>query len=84
MTAIVPGQQVGRSFDRVEGRDKVTGRARYTADNDIEGLVHAVMVQSEIAAWCHHPRVVGEQCGSRIGDAGRVVGADPVELPCAG
>jgi xanthine dehydrogenase YagR molybdenum-binding subunit len=40
--------QVGRSVDRVEGRDKVTGRACYTADNHVEGLVHATVVQSEI------------------------------------
>ncbi|CAN5174200.1 xanthine dehydrogenase family protein molybdopterin-binding subunit [soil metagenome] len=35
-------------MDRVEGRDKVTGRARYTADNHVDGLVHATVVQSEI------------------------------------
>ncbi|BBZ26768.1 acylaldehyde oxidase [Mycolicibacterium madagascariense] len=48
MTATATGQQVGRSVDRVEGRDKVTGRARYTADNDVPGLLHAVLVQSQI------------------------------------
>ena len=40
--------QVGQSLDRVEGRDKVTGRARYTADHQVDGLVHATVVQSEI------------------------------------
>ena len=40
---------VGRPLDRVEGRDKVTGAARYTADNHLPDMVHAVLVQSEIA-----------------------------------
>lgn len=39
----------GRPVDRVEGRDKVTGAARYAADTAIDGLVHAVLVQSTIA-----------------------------------
>lgn len=39
----------GRPVDRVEGRDKVTGAARYVADTAIAGLVHAVLVQSTIA-----------------------------------
>lgn len=40
--------QVGRSIDRVEGREKVTGRARYTADTPVTGLTYAVLVQSEV------------------------------------
>jgi xanthine dehydrogenase YagR molybdenum-binding subunit len=40
--------QVGRSIDRVEGRDKVTGKARYTADVRMAGLTYAVLVQSEV------------------------------------
>lgn len=40
---------IGRPVDRVEGRDKVTGAARYAADTFIDGLVHAVLVQSTIA-----------------------------------
>lgn len=39
----------GRPVDRIEGRDKVTGAARYAADTVIDGLVHAVLVQSTIA-----------------------------------
>lgn len=39
----------GRPVDRIEGRDKVTGAARYAADTAIDGLVHAVLVQSTIA-----------------------------------
>lgn len=39
----------GRPVDRIEGRDKVTGAARYAADTVIDGVVHAVLVQSTIA-----------------------------------
>lgn len=41
---------VGTPIDRVDGRQKVTGTARYTADYPLEGLAHAVLVQSTIAA----------------------------------
>ncbi|WP_395307319.1 xanthine dehydrogenase family protein molybdopterin-binding subunit [Mycobacterium sp. AMU20-3851] len=41
--------QIGRSVDRVEGRQKVTGAARYAADTPVPGLVHAVLVQADIA-----------------------------------
>ncbi|GAY19431.1 xanthine dehydrogenase family protein molybdopterin-binding subunit [Mycobacterium sp. shizuoka-1] len=41
--------QVGRPVARVEGRDKVTGRARYTADTVVDGLTYAALVQSEEA-----------------------------------
>lgn len=40
--------QVGRAISRAEGYDKVTGRARYTADLPIPDLVHGVLVQSEV------------------------------------
>lgn len=38
----------GAPINRVEGVDKVTGRATYTADVVVPGLVHAALVQSEI------------------------------------
>lgn len=40
---------VGRPVDRIEGRCKVTGAARYAADTVIDGLVHGVLVQSTVA-----------------------------------
>ncbi len=40
---------IGRPVDRVEGRQKVTGAAGYAADTVIDGMVHAVLVQSTIA-----------------------------------
>ncbi len=40
---------VGRPIERVDGRLKVTGAARYAADAPVEGVAHAVIVQSTIA-----------------------------------
>lgn len=40
---------IGAPLDRAEGREKVTGAARYTADVALEGMVHAVVVPSSIA-----------------------------------
>ncbi|CAM3434039.1 hypothetical protein MYFR107205_10465 [Mycolicibacterium frederiksbergense] len=40
---------IGLPVDRIEGRDKVTGAARYAADTVIDGVVHGVLVQSTIA-----------------------------------
>ncbi|PYV45016.1 MAG: acylaldehyde oxidase [Acidobacteria bacterium] len=40
---------IGQPVSRVDGRLKVTGGARYTADIPIEGVVHAAIVHSTIA-----------------------------------
>ena len=40
---------VGSPINRVDGPSKVAGRARYTAEVPVDGIVHAVMVQSTIA-----------------------------------
>ena len=40
---------VGQPISRADGRRKVTGRARYTADLAAEGTAHAVIVHSTIA-----------------------------------
>ena len=41
---------VGSPFDRPDGPAKVTGEAKYTADVDLPGLLHAHVVESTIAA----------------------------------
>ena len=41
---------VGQGLDRVDARAKVTGRARYAAEFAPQNLVHAVLVQSTVAA----------------------------------
>jgi len=47
----IPGRAVvGQPIDRRDGRLKVTGRARYAAEFDIDNLAHAVLVQSTIAS----------------------------------
>jgi xanthine dehydrogenase YagR molybdenum-binding subunit len=41
---------IGQPIDRVDGRLKVTGRAKYAAEFTVPGIVHAVLVQSTIGA----------------------------------
>jgi xanthine dehydrogenase YagR molybdenum-binding subunit len=40
---------VGVAMPRVEGREKVTGAARYAVEHHVEGVVHAAIVQSTVA-----------------------------------
>src|SRR5690242_348231 len=40
---------VGRPMDRIDGRLKVTGAARYAAEFEVPEITHAVLVQSTIA-----------------------------------
>ena len=40
---------IGQPIDRVDGIAKVTGAARYVAEFDVPGVVHAVLLQSTIA-----------------------------------
>jgi len=48
------GSSIGQPLTRAEGKLKVTGAATYAADNNPDGLLHAVMAVSSIA----HGRVV--------------------------
>ena len=40
---------IGKPLDRVDGRLKVTGKARYAAEHHLPGLAHGVLVGSTIA-----------------------------------
>ncbi|MBB4908672.1 xanthine dehydrogenase family protein molybdopterin-binding subunit [Actinophytocola algeriensis] len=40
---------VGRGVERVDGRAKVTGAARYAADNAVNGVLHGALVMSTVA-----------------------------------
>jgi xanthine dehydrogenase YagR molybdenum-binding subunit len=40
---------VGKAFDRVDGRAKVTGKAKYAAEFPASNMAHAVLVSSAIA-----------------------------------
>ncbi|MEJ8672962.1 xanthine dehydrogenase family protein molybdopterin-binding subunit [Streptomyces sp. MS1.AVA.1] len=44
-----PQAAVGAPLPRVDGRLKVTGQARYAADHEPDGAVHAVVVDSSVA-----------------------------------
>jgi CO/xanthine dehydrogenase Mo-binding subunit len=43
------GHQVGRSVPRLEGRDKITGRAEYTHTMRLPGMLHAKLFRSTVA-----------------------------------
>lgn len=43
-----PQAAVGAPLSRVEGRLKVTGQVRYSAEHDVKGVVHAVIVSASI------------------------------------
>ncbi|MCB8877823.1 xanthine dehydrogenase family protein molybdopterin-binding subunit [Acidisoma silvae] len=41
---------VGQGVDRIDGKAKITGGAKYAAEFDLPGTAHAVLVQSTISA----------------------------------
>jgi CO/xanthine dehydrogenase Mo-binding subunit len=43
------GSQIGRSVQRLESRDKVTGRAQYTHLMRLPGMLHAKLFRSTVA-----------------------------------
>lgn len=49
MSAITD-RAVGAPLDRVEGLEKVTGRARYAYEHQLEGVAYAAVVQAQIAS----------------------------------
>src|SRR5919108_1764695 len=40
---------IGQPISRVDGRQKVTGAARYAAEFDVRGLAHGAVVRSTVA-----------------------------------
>jgi CO/xanthine dehydrogenase Mo-binding subunit len=55
MTKLMPNGQVGRSIPRLESLAKVTGRAGYTHNVRLPGMLHAKIVRSTVA----HGRILG-------------------------
>jgi xanthine dehydrogenase YagR molybdenum-binding subunit len=53
---------VGASLSRVEGREKVTGRARYAFEHEVEGVAYASPIQASIAAG----RIVGVDASAAL------------------
>jgi len=41
---------VGQGVDRLDGKAKITGSAKYAAEFNLPGMTHGVLVQSTIAA----------------------------------
>jgi len=48
-TPTIAGGQVGRSLPRLEGRDKVSGRAEYTHTMRVPGMLHGKIFRSTVA-----------------------------------
>ncbi|MGV9778360.1 xanthine dehydrogenase family protein molybdopterin-binding subunit [Streptosporangium sp. NPDC003464] len=86
MTTTTPSY-VGSALDRVEGLDKVTGRARYAAEHSPRDLAYAVPVQATVArgeiqsvdvdAVLKYPGVIA---AIWYGNAPRLAPADDAEL----
>ena len=48
-TRVSTGGQIGRSLPRLEGREKVTGRAEYTHTMRLPGMLHGKIFRSTVA-----------------------------------
>ncbi|MBB2991540.1 xanthine dehydrogenase YagR molybdenum-binding subunit [Mycolicibacterium iranicum] len=68
---------VGRPVDRVEGLDKVTGRALYTADTPAPAVRYAALVQSPIARG----RVTAQSVATAAASAASSPGVEYVLTP---
>ena len=66
---------IGQPIDRLDGREKVTGEARFSAEYPVENLAHATLVYSFERQFCFGSG--GIQFGSLHGgvDVGRTVQA---------
>ena len=73
------GGQVGRSLPRLEARDKVTGRAEYTHNLRLPGMLHGKIVRSTVA----HGRIKSIDTSAAQARRGRqplVTGEDVLEV----
>ncbi|PQP47492.1 xanthine dehydrogenase family protein molybdopterin-binding subunit, partial [Mycolicibacterium austroafricanum] len=68
---------VGLPVNRVEGVDKVTGKARYSADTQVAGVAYAALVQAQIP----HGRVTAESVDAAAATAGAAPGVLYVLTP---
>ncbi len=67
----------GQPIDRRDGRDKVTGAAKYAAEFSVPGLVHAVLVQSTVASG----QIAGFELGTAQGMPGVLAIITPNNAP---
>ena len=70
-------RSIGQPVSRVEGVDKVTGAARYTADTPIEGPAFAVLVQARIP----HGRITADSMAAAAARAASAPGSIFVLTP---
>jgi CO/xanthine dehydrogenase Mo-binding subunit len=70
------GSQIGRSLPRLEGRDKVTGRAEYTHTMRLPGMLHAKIFRSTIA----HGRIkaIDTSAAKRVPGVYRIITAEDI------
>jgi CO/xanthine dehydrogenase Mo-binding subunit len=76
MANAMPGGEVGRALPRLEGRDKVTGRAEYTHNLRLPGMLHGKLVRSTVA----HGRIksIDTEAAKAVPGVYRVITADDV------
>ena len=68
---------IGQSLPRVDGEEKVTGRARFAADHDLRGLLHARLVLSPHA----HARIRAVPVRAALGVPGVMAVLTADDLP---
>ncbi|TYC02909.1 xanthine dehydrogenase family protein molybdopterin-binding subunit [Micromonospora sp. WP24] len=68
---------IGATLNRVDGRAKVSGSARYTAEISLPGLAHAVLVGARIASG----RVTRIDTDTAVGAAGVIAVLTHLDLP---
>src|SRR4030081_2207105 len=75
-TRVSTGGQIGRSLPRLEGREKVTGRAEYTHTMRLPGMLHGKIFRSTVA----HGRIksINTSAAKKIPGVYRVVPADDI------
>src|SRR5690349_7684736 len=70
------GSQIGRTLPRIEGRDKVSGRAEYTHNIRLPGMLHGKIFRSTVA----HGRIksIDTSAAKEVPGVYRVVTSDDV------
>src|SRR5439155_10826951 len=70
------GGKIGRSLQRLEARDKVTGRAEYTHTMRLPGMLHAKIFRSTVA----HGRIksIDTRAATKVPGVARVITAEDV------
>ncbi len=77
----VSNQVVGTEVTRIEGKDKVRGRVLYAADVAIPGLLHAALVQSDIASGAILPESLKRSAAMAAAAAGVCTVLTPLNCP---